>query len=99
MKKIEKIDIRRSKHIDVFDITNAINQLVNHVTVLEEKVEKMWGWLDMNGINIPPKNQKVLKREIRELLFCHPMWGGQAKDTKDLADEITALIKKERYEH
>jgi len=37
-------------------------------------------------------NKKELKSEIRELLFCHPMWGGQPKDTKEFANVIVLLF-------
>ena len=37
-------------------------------------------------------NKEELKSDIRELLFCHPMWTGQPKDTKEFANVIVLLF-------
>ena len=42
--------------------------------------------------DVEKKKANYAVDEIRELLFCHPLWGGKAKDTKEFANAIVLLF-------
>ena len=83
MKKVNKknhIDLSARLHQIWADIPLTSGKIAREqIKKLIDEVEK--------GVS-----KKELKSEIRELLFCHPMWGGQPKDTKEFANVIVLLF-------
>ena len=61
---------------------------------LSARLHQIWAMIPKKLIDEIEKgvSKKELKSEIRELLFCHPMWGGQPKDTKEFANVIVLLF-------
>ena len=75
----------------------------NHID-LSARLHQIWAMIPLTaGMNarkeikeliddVEKKKANYAVDEIRELLFCHPLWGGKAKDTKEFANAIVLLF-------
>ena len=88
VKKVDKKSMK--KKIERLDILSRLYQIwaMIPLTSGQNARKKIKELID----DVEKKKANYAVDEIRELLFCHPLWGGKAKDTKEFANAIVLLF-------